>query len=1470
MVTPASLKMNFLRAVVIAVLAAAGATMSVSEIGEASDAWDLELLQETEKDLESNRLLRKETALEDAAGGGKATPDAWWRRDEVAEDAVAGTRRRGSAAANDTVKGCVTAGAVFAEGSAMASSDECSYCFCIRGSRRCVAPKCVLPVSGCRPRYRTFSCCPSDYDCQDAEATTTTTARTTLECVVEGRRYGAGARVETAAGPCESCFCLGGEVRCVTTTCAPPLDGCVPVMEPGRCCPVKYDCDGDTSKNQLLQLLQAKARSHDRRSEKWHTNMARRSASGDGIIVDTSDPQSLSLLVDGGEEQDFANVTEIETDSVTEPVGDLLPEESEAKLPPSRKLRPIKRPLSRFVSRPSPEEISKRRAQSRFRVDRPPTRIFRPSNSTRPPRPTRPSRRGSQSLSYRFRQRTRLNNEQDLNSTTHINTSTPATTSTTPSQPPVTSPIPETTIAPTLNGDRDEEESVNSTTFGDNFQASPKIDALLSAIQADNRTTTPSSPPTTPAESNPSTTKPSTTLAMPSTTTLAPEIAVASTPAAAKGTRVETGPEVSGVSGIGEVFWIKDVREGTSVAPPRPSEREPPSMREPVEVGTGMNVKGSIKNAVRFGPIYILDNRVRTDRQHRAENATETETTDEGEEATVTDIPEEETTILIKDTTPPAKENESEATREETTLSTDKIVDSEAPASELTTLTPVVLPQETTLKPVSEETFSTTTVPSEAIVEEGASSSTIATTQEESSVTDEFSNYTDIEYIDPDTDFPTYDITVGTSVLASPPAGPAAVGVGEVIPVKLEPEHKAPADSLDLDPEHKSPEELKPEHKDPEESEPATETPQSSIIGTLWNFFTQPERPERPRPIRPPRPPFSSRPGLGGRPRPGLEGRPRPGLEGRPRPDFRPRPGLIGRPRPGFEFRPRPGIDALPPPELEAVPPPDLEAVPPELEAASIPELEDKPTPETEDRTRPTLEDKASTDTEIIPDVEAGPQSDLEDPKLDVPSEVEDRPRPNLEIRPRPGLLGRPRPGGNFVPPRFRFTPATKTEEEPATDPSVTITTSPEPSPSTSSVPRFTLPAILPEPIHSPPAIVPIRSDFIPTRTEVAPVRPIGPFTRPAIQAGGAVDLPSKPIMEGGFQGIRGEGEGINPTLDYIDYDSDGEPTLPPSLPNLKIIPFVAADALTNQDVSFSGEDFRSTPRPIPLVPASAAEAATESIQPETTEVAPTSTTTRRPIIRPADRRPPVLPPRRQFRPSSDDSTTRRPFLPFRRPSDRTTRKPFGRPSLTSTPDAETPEDSEDSEPRLPFANRDRPFARPAFIPPRRPSTTTTTTETTEAPTDLPTLRPTTSTSRPELFPIQLTTRPQPIEVTTTTTTSTSRPIQSDDIANLLLQDAFELPEGQSSPPVRFTPARATPKPIVPVKLSTALPEIPSAVRDQLPLAIDPVLASGLLKLSACNIYGRMYKVGEKIPELSAVCKECQCTPVGVQCLPVC
>ncbi|XP_049788544.1 uncharacterized protein LOC126192219 [Schistocerca nitens] len=52
-------------------------------------------------------------------------------------------------------------------------------------------------------------------------------------------------------------------------------------------------------------------------------------------------------------------------------------------------------------------------------------------------------------------------------------------------------------------------------------------------------------------------------------------------------------------------------------------------------------------------------------------------------------------------------------------------------------------------------------------------------------------------------------------------------------------------------------------------------------------------------------------------------------------------------------------------------------------------------------------------------------------------------------------------------------------------------------------------------------------------------------------------------------------------------------------------------------------------------------------------------------------------------------------------------------------------------------------------------------------------------------------------------------------------------------------------------------------------LSADPGAASGLLKLAGCNIYGRMYRVGRIISELSGPCLECMCTEVGVQCRPL-
>lgn len=43
----------------------------------------------------------------------------------------------------------------------------------------------------------------------------------------------------------------------------------------------------------------------------------------------------------------------------------------------------------------------------------------------------------------------------------------------------------------------------------------------------------------------------------------------------------------------------------------------------------------------------------------------------------------------------------------------------------------------------------------------------------------------------------------------------------------------------------------------------------------------------------------------------------------------------------------------------------------------------------------------------------------------------------------------------------------------------------------------------------------------------------------------------------------------------------------------------------------------------------------------------------------------------------------------------------------------------------------------------------------------------------------------------------------------------------------------------------------------------------GLLKLAGCNIYGRMYRVGRIISELSGPCLECKCTEGVVQCTPL-
>ncbi|CAG7785638.1 unnamed protein product [Allacma fusca] len=151
---------------------------------------------------------------------------------------------------------CVLDGTVYAEGSAMRSSSLCQYCFCIRGEMKCSSPQCVIPMNGCKPKFRSYACCPTNYDCQESNSTAvlkTTPSSTPVPeflkgCLVKGKRIGEGEPVlplqlENQTNPCQTCFCMGGVVRCRPLECDRALEGCRPITEDGHCCPDRYDCN---------------------------------------------------------------------------------------------------------------------------------------------------------------------------------------------------------------------------------------------------------------------------------------------------------------------------------------------------------------------------------------------------------------------------------------------------------------------------------------------------------------------------------------------------------------------------------------------------------------------------------------------------------------------------------------------------------------------------------------------------------------------------------------------------------------------------------------------------------------------------------------------------------------------------------------------------------------------------------------------------------------------------------------------------------------------------------------------------------------------------------------------------------------------------------------------------------------------------------------------------------------------------
>nr|XP_012217780.1 PREDICTED: uncharacterized protein LOC105669410 [Linepithema humile] len=142
-------------------------------------------------------------------------------------------------------EGCVHDGVRYGSGSAMMGSRRCEYCYCISGTRRCIRPKCLLPLPRCTPLYAPHSCCPVAYNCTHHHPSTVAPVSGN-GCRVGERTYVEGEMVRDIEwkAACDNCFCAMGAVRCVPLACAPPLQGCSPIVREGQCCPSTYNCSG--------------------------------------------------------------------------------------------------------------------------------------------------------------------------------------------------------------------------------------------------------------------------------------------------------------------------------------------------------------------------------------------------------------------------------------------------------------------------------------------------------------------------------------------------------------------------------------------------------------------------------------------------------------------------------------------------------------------------------------------------------------------------------------------------------------------------------------------------------------------------------------------------------------------------------------------------------------------------------------------------------------------------------------------------------------------------------------------------------------------------------------------------------------------------------------------------------------------------------------------------------------------------
>uniref|UniRef100_A0A182TST8 VWFC domain-containing protein n=1 Tax=Anopheles melas TaxID=34690 RepID=A0A182TST8_9DIPT len=207
---------------------------------------------------------------------------------------------------------CYYNGTHFMEGSIVPTKEPCLMCKCTEKTLICALKVCpeqpIPPPRGCILVHKAGSCCPYlqcsklnlavknngdrkklhflDYyekAAQERFENPNAYLRRSDDdevedngaCIVNGTVYKSGSAMVSST-LCSYCYCINGRQQCVKPKCALPSQKCAPVFVDSACCPIRYDCSGKTPiKN--AELATTESANHVRRiNNKHYQRMAER------------------------------------------------------------------------------------------------------------------------------------------------------------------------------------------------------------------------------------------------------------------------------------------------------------------------------------------------------------------------------------------------------------------------------------------------------------------------------------------------------------------------------------------------------------------------------------------------------------------------------------------------------------------------------------------------------------------------------------------------------------------------------------------------------------------------------------------------------------------------------------------------------------------------------------------------------------------------------------------------------------------------------------------------------------------------------------------------------------------------------------------------------------------------------------------------------------------------------------------